>query len=171
MEPCMRKVTQYSVEFKEKLLAKVFSPNAPSNVELARHSGVPYPTLYQWISMSKRKKVKSGDTPMRPKDKNAEAKLQAVIDTLSMTEEEKGAYCRKHGVYTHHLEEWKKQILAGLGAINTNKEQKAEYQQSLVEMKKLKRDLHRKDKALAEVSALLILKKKADLIWGDNEDD
>jgi len=170
MEPYMRKSTQYSVEFKEQLLAKVFSPNAPSNVELARRAGVPYPTLYQWISMSKKKKVKSGDIPMRPKDKDAEAKLQAVFDTLQMTEEERGAYCRKKGFYSHHLEEWKKQILAGLETTHS-KEQRAEHQKTISEMKKLKRDLHRKDKALAEVSALLILKKKADLLWGDNEDD
>jgi transposase-like protein len=88
-----------------------------------------------------------------------------------MTEEERGAYCRKHGFHTHHLDEWKKQILEGLGATDTGKEKKSEYQKTLVEMKKLKSDLHRKDKALAEVSALLILKKKADLLWGDKEDD
>jgi transposase len=166
----MRKCSQYSAEFKEKILAKVFSPNAPSNVELARESGIPYPTLYQWILMSRKKRVKSGNSPIRPKDKDAEAKLQAVFDTLPMTEEERGAYCRKHGFYTHHLEEWKKQILAGLEVPNS-KEQKVVDQKAAAEMKKLKSDLNRKDKALAEVTALLILKKKADLLWGDNEDD
>jgi hypothetical protein len=39
------------------------------------------------------------------------------------------------------------------------------------ENRNLKKDLNRKDKALAETSALLVLKKKADLIWGDLEDD
>ena len=170
MEPYMRKCSQYSPKFKEKLLAKVFSPNAPSNVELARRAGVPYPTLYQWISMSRKKKVKSSDIPMRPKDKTAEDKLKAVFDTLQMTEEEQGAYCRKHGLYTHHLEEWKKQILAGLQPIDS-KENKAEYRQMTAENKELRKELNRKEKALAEASALLILKKKANLIWGDGEDD
>jgi transposase-like protein len=167
----MRKCTQYSAEFKEKLLAKAFSPNAPSHVELARRSGVPYHTLYQWISMSKKKKkVKSDDAAMRPKDKTAEAKLRAVFDTLQMTEEERGAYCRKHGLYTYHLDEWKTQILAGLKPIEP-REHKAEYRQLTVENKTLKKELNRKEKALAEASALLILKKKADLIWGDGEGD
>lgn len=168
----MRHCTQYSPEFKTKILAKALVPNAPSVIELARESGIPYPTLYRWVYMSRKKKIKSdGNTPMRPKEQSAEAKLQAVIDTVSMTEEERGAYCRKHGLYTHHLDEWKKQILEGLGALNTNREKKSEHQKTLVEIKKLKSDLHRKDKALAEVSALLILKKKADLLWGDKEDD
>src|ERR1700722_13947435 len=105
-----------------------------------------------------------------PKDKTTETKLQAVIDTLQMTEEERGAYCRKHGLYTHHLDEWKKQILSGL-EIGSSKEQKFEQRQQSDEIKKLKSELNRKDKALAEASALLILKKKANLIWGDSEDD
>jgi transposase-like protein len=167
----MRKCTQYSAEFKEKLLAKVFSPNAPSYVELARRAGVPYPTLYQWISMSKkRKKIRSDDVPTRPKDKTPETKLQAVFDTLHMTEEERSAYCRKHGLYTHHLDEWKTQILAGLKPIGS-KEDKVEYRQLTIENKNLKKELSRKERALAEASALLILKKKANLIWGDGEDD
>ena len=159
----------YSVELKEKLLVKAFSSNAPSIVELARESGISYSTLYSWIYMSRKKSIENGIIPICPKDKTAEVKLKAVFDTLQMTEEERGAYCRKHGLYTHHLEEWKKQILTSLEAPNS-KEQKAGDQKAIAEMKKLKNDLHRKDKALAEVSALLILKKKADLLWGDNED-
>lgn len=167
----MRQIRQYSAEFKEKLLAKVFSPNAPSRLELARRANIPYPTLVTWITMSKKKqKVKFKNHSIRPKDKTAEAKFQAVSDTLQMTEEERGAYCRKHGFYTHHLEEWKKQIFTGLET-TCSKEQKKENNKVVDEIKKLNRDLHRKDKALAEVSALLILKKKADLLWGVHEDD
>lgn len=97
---------------------------------------------------------------MRPNDKTAEEKLRAVFDTLQMSEEERGAYCRDHGLYTHHLEEWKKQIIAGLQPLDS-KENKAEYRQITAENKELKRELNRKEKALAEASALLILKKKA----------
>ena len=104
----MRQTRQYSSEFKEKLLAKVFSPNAPSRLELARRANIPYTTLVTWIKMGKKKqkaKFKNHSLPLRPKDKTAEAKLQAVFDTLQMTQEERGAYCREHGLYTHHLEE------------------------------------------------------------------
>lgn len=171
MELCMRKVSQYSTQFKEKLLAKVFSPNAPSTVELAKRANVPYPTLYQWISMSKKsKEIKSHVAAMPSKDNTPEAKLKAVFDTLQMTEEERSAYCRKHGFYTHYLDEWKTQVLAGLKPVDT-KEDKAVYRQLTLENKQLKKDLNRKERALAEASALLILKKKASLIWGGGEDD
>jgi transposase-like protein len=169
----MRKCTQYSAEFKEKLLAKAFSPNAPSVVELARRAGIPSATLHTWIHMKKKNKITRLDNiniPLRPKDITAEAKLQAVSDTLNATEEERSAYCRKHGFYIHHLDEWKQQLLADLKPIDT-KNCKAEYRQLVAENKDLKRELTRKDKALAEASALLILKKKANLLWGDSEDD
>jgi hypothetical protein len=35
----------------------------------------------------------------------------------------------------------------------------------------LERELRRKDKALAETAALLTLRKKAQAIWGDGEDE
>jgi transposase len=167
----MRKCTQYSKEFKEKMLAKVLSPNAPSAIELAKESGVPYATLYHWIVKSRNNKSIVGEgSPMRPKDRTAETKLQAVFDTLHMTKEERGAYCRKKGLYTHHLDEWKEQILSGLNSVDS-KVHKSEYRELMVNNKQLKTDLRRKEKALAEASALLILKKKASLIWGDGEDD
>jgi transposase-like protein len=165
----MRKCRQYSNEFKEKLLAKVFSPNAPSVIELARRAGIPYHTLTTWIYMSKKKPMQSnGTTSVHPKDKSAEAKLQAISDTLKMTEAEKSAYCRKHGFYMHELDEWKTQMLSG---VNSPREQKSENRQYIAEIKQLKKELNRKEKALAETSALLVLKKKANLIWGDGEED
>jgi transposase-like protein len=173
MEPYMsiRKCIQYSAEFKEQLLAKVFSPDSPSTVELAKRAGVPYATLYTWIKMSKHKNsIPSSTRSLRPASQSAEAKLRAVIETLDKTEEERSAYCRAHGFYPHHLEAWKAQILNGLDTTDTKKE-KAEQQHLTKENKHLKSELNRKDKALAVVSALLILKKKADLLWGEKEDD
>ena len=171
MEPYRRKCTQYSSEFKEQLLAKVFTPNGSSTVELAQQSGVPYATLYTWIKMSKKQSVRPQQTiPLRPESQSAEAKLRAVLDTLDKTESERSAYCREHGIYMHHLTAWKEQILKDLDTMPTKKE-KAEQQALKNENKKLKSELNRKDKALAEVSALLILKKKADLLWGVEEDN
>jgi transposase len=165
----MRNVTTYPAKIKASVLAKALAPNAPSIVELAKEFNIPYATIYSWTTSMLRKKDIIQNDPQRPKDKPAQEKLQAVLDTMDMTEEERSAYCRKHGIYINHLDEWKNQILESLGAATTKKH-KDEYQLILNEVKQLKKDLHRKDKALAEVSALLILKKKADLLWGDNED-
>ena|SRR5271154_6375883 len=165
-----RQCTQYSVEFKEKLLGKVFSQNSPSPVELAKSHGVPYGTLHTWIKMRKNKNIKQPLVGTAPENRTAEDKLRMVIATLEQTDAERGAYCRAEGVYTHHLESWKAQILSGLTGISV-KQNKAECQQLTHANKKLQSELNRKDKALAEISALLILKKKADLLWGGKEAD
>lgn len=166
----MKQVTVYSKAIKASVLAKVMALNAPSVVELAKEFNIPYPTVYSWKNaMLKKQNVKQLNAPQRPYDKSPEAKLQAVIDTMGKTEQEQGAYCRAQGIYSNHLDTWKKQMLEGLGVASSN-ERKAENQKTLKEIKQLKRDLERKDKALAEVSALLILKKKADLLWGVDED-
>lgn len=164
----MRKVTQYSAEIKANVLAKAFALNPPRVVELAEEFNIPIGTIYTWIFNMRNKKGKS--SPQRSNDKSTETKLQAVIDTAKMGDEERGAYCREHGIYTHHLNEWRTQFLQGFGAGCSNKEAKAE-RMLQNENNKLKRDLHKKDKALAEVSALLVLKKKADLIWGTIDED
>jgi len=173
-EYLMRQVTKYEPSFKDSVIAKTLTPNGPSIVELSKEFNIPYGTIFTWVStMKKKKKYKPvNTTSVRPKDRSAEFKLQALIDTMAMSIDERGAYCREHGIYTHHLDEWKKIILAGLSNSNAaTLAQKTKDQKTVSELKKLKSDLQRKDKALAEVSALLILKKKADLLWGAEEDD
>ena len=109
----MRQITQYSAAIKANVLAKALAPNAPSVVELAKEFNIPYARIYTW----KQAMSKKQNTPKRPNDKSAQSKLQAVIETMGMTEEEQGAYCRTHGIYSHHLEAWKKQILEALGCV------------------------------------------------------
>ena len=169
-----KKIIRYPEEIKSSILAKALAPNGPKIIDLAREFNIPYNTIYSWLAeMLKKKNINKTDrsNPQRPQDKTAKDKLQAVIDTIDKTEDERSAYCRQHGIYVHHLDEWKTQMLDGLGlGVANNKKVKADHQLILNEVKQLKRDLARKDKALADVSALLILKKKADLLWGDSED-
>ena len=153
------------------MLSKALAPNAPTIAELAKKAKIPYNTLHKWISMKKRDNTIS--TPTSAKSSQVvlpDAKFKAVTDTINMATEELNAYCRSNGFYPHHLIEWKQQILSGLAPIN-NKKETTEYRNLVIENKTLKKELYRKDRALAETSALLILKKKANLLWGDDEDD
>ena len=166
--------TKYPESIKASLLAKSLAPHAPSVVELAKEFNIPLATAYTWIHKmrKKQKTAHEGPTSQRPKDKSPEAKLHAVFNTMDKTEQEQSEYCRAEGIYSNHLDAWRAQMLEGLGAVSTStKELKAQNQQVTEENKQLKRDLNRKDKALAEVSALLILKKKVDLLWGADKDD
>ena len=168
----MRQTTNYSESIKAAVLTKLMAINGPSMVELTKEFNIPSSTIHSWKkNMLKKQVINSPNIAQRPNEKSPEFKLQAVIDTLGKTTEEQSAYCRAQGIYSNHLDTWKKEMLAGLGAsLLTAKTAKAEIQKLTNEIKQLKKNLHRKDKALAEVSALLILKKKADLLWGVEED-
>jgi transposase len=176
----MRQATKYTDAIKASVLSKALAPNAPGVIELAKEFNIPKATIYTWMFNMKNKNNNEKRVQQRPKDQSPASKLQAVMDTLGKTEQEQSAYCRTQGIYYNHIEAWKQQILESLDAVSSisdkssnakEKENKAANQRIQDEMKQLKNDLNRKDKALAELTALLILKKKADLLWGDSEDD
>jgi hypothetical protein len=173
----MRQVTKYTDAIKASVLSKALAPNAPGVIELAKEFNIPKATIYTWVINMKNKNNRKDRVQQRPKDRTPAFKFQAVMDTLGKTEEEQSAYCRAHGIYYDHIEAWRQQIMESLGASASivdkakEKENKAELQRTHDEMKALKSNLKRKDKALAELTALLVLKKKADLLWGESEGD
>jgi len=90
-----------------------------------------------------------------------------VMETYSMNEAQLSAYCRKHGLYVSQIKEWVKKLEESLDGKVESAKLNAEKQRTL----KLEKELKRKEKALAEAAALLVLRKKADAIWGDKEED
>lgn len=175
--------TVYSQEFQEKIVAKLLHPTGPSVLQLAEETGISKSTLYKWLSNFKQqpsniktKTDKMTEKPLnspvaiRPQNWSALDKFKAITETASMSEKEIGAYCRQNGIYASNLEQWEKTIIEGLKP-SVNKEQRIENVKLKAEIKMLKSELNRKEKALAEASALLILKKKAHLIWGDGKED
>ena len=106
----------------------------------------------------------------RPQDWSAEEKLQVVMEAASVPEEQLGAFLRNKGIHETHLRQWRSQMLQGLHDKTSGKKGGRKRKEDK-EIKELKKELARKDKALAEAAALLILKKKAQAIWGDEDDD
>lgn len=104
-----------------------------------------------------------------PNDWNPEDKLKAVLEAASLRDDQLGEFLRRKGIHETHLQQWRLQMLNGLG-----KTQKTKSKSSSVEKKQirqLEKELRRKDKALAETAALLVLKKKVQQIWGEEDDD
>lgn len=166
----MRK--DHPLEFKEKLVAKLLSSNGPSVVELSNETGLSKSVLYKWLKLFKNNSLNTAGKKMsKSRSKwSLEAKLDAVILTTNMSEQERGVFCRSKGIYSEDLIAWRKELINGAN-LEKFQEQRSELLKSKTEVKNLKKELTRKEKALAEASALLILKKKASLLWGDPEDD
>jgi transposase-like protein len=105
----------------------------------------------------------------RPDGKTAAEKLRLVNEASALSEEELGEFLRKNGIHSAQLEQWRKDALAGLGA--PVRKPSSKHTQEAKKIRELEREVRRKDKALAETAALLVLKKKAQAIWGDEDDD
>ena len=107
----------------------------------------------------------------RPQDWSAAEKLKAVIEFESLPLEKQGEFLRREGLHSNHIEGWKRSMEAGLEPLEVPRAARSEVAQLRAQNKALERDLNKKDKALAEVTALLVLKKKADLLWGTGENE
>ena len=107
-------------------------------------------------------------TAKRPQDWSAEEKLAAVIEAASVAEAELGAFLRARGLHQAQLQEWRQRLLASLSErpAGAAKRTRAEARR----IRQLEHELTRKEKALAEAAALLMLKKKARAIWGDEDE-
>ncbi len=107
----------------------------------------------------------------RAQDWTPEEKVRAVMETGGLSEAELGVYLRRHGLHFDQLETWRaearKAAVGALGGATTKAKRSAEKR----EIRRLEREVQRKDKALAETTALLVLKKKFNALFGDEDDD
>ena len=159
----------YAQEFKEKTARQLLPPHSKSVASVSRETGVSEPTLYAWKKQFAQQ-VQPAGAPREgaPRESapswNAKDRLNAVIATAAMSEVERSAWCREQGLYVEQLDAWREAFegmdddKAQASRSNTARERKS--------LAKLQKELERKDKALAEAAALLVLSKKARAIWG-----
>jgi transposase-like protein len=136
-------------------------PESSSLDTVSQKVGISVATLARWRAAA----LASNDG--RP-HWTATARLEAVIATAAMDETARSAWCREHGLFPTDLDRWKQDAISGLG--EPRDEGAAEAKQERRRIKELERDLSRKDKALAETAALLVLSKKLSAIVRDGED-
>ena len=161
---------QRTEEFKRAAVEKFHHRGSRSVEEVARGLGVSSWSLYQWSkgygSSEGMKKNR------RPAERSVQEKLKAVIEFEGLEGEKQGEYLRREGLHSEHIAGWKKSMEAGLeGGGGLTAANRSEWAADKKKIKELERDLARKDRALAETTALLVLKKKADLIWGSGENE
>ena len=154
----------YSNEFKDAIRSKILSRGNKTLTEVCEAEGLKLGTVSKWV------RADGSSLVMKKQNSSkwsAEQKLKALIESASLSEAELGVYLRRNGLFSPQLEQWKKEILSSLGSVPKNVAKDDRDQK----IKILEREILRKDKALAEASALLILQKKVNLIWGHNDED
>ena len=153
-------VARYGKVFKDRAVARLLPPESAPVQMVSQELGVSVATLERW-------RADALSTPVRDRGRvwTAAARLHAVITTAAMDESQRSAWCREKGVYPTELEQWKQNAVAALGETPEERASPQETRDSRKRIKELERDLRRKDKALAETTALLVLSKQLQAIF------
>lgn len=160
--------SQYSDAFVEQALLKAHSRSGRSIRSVAEELNVEYETLKKWLQRKSVEKIRANAVKeKRPQDWRREEQLAALMETHGLSGEALNAWCRERGIFHHHLESWKADFAKGASE-PVQDQRSARALKS--ENEKLKAELKRKEKALAEAAALLVLQKKFRALW-DNEDN
>lgn len=161
----------YSNGFRNRMLQRLTGPDAISATRLSHETGVSQQTLSRWLRAARRFRSMNEPTPpsSSPSEHlsslSAEEKLRIVLEASALPEAELGAFLRRQGLHASQIEEWRARITEALSE-KARPKPKA-LPKDAKRIRELERELHRKDRALAEVTALLALKKKLQTLWGD----
>lgn len=150
---------QYSDEFKEQALAKVYSRGLRTIQAVADDLNLSIHTLKTWMSNTVPTDPPKPTAAKRPQDWRPEERLQALHESHGLNGEALNAWCRQQGLFTHQLAQWKSDFCT-VASPRSGSEDSQTLRNLKAENQRLERELNRKDKALAEAAALLILQKK-----------
>lgn len=163
----------YPEKFREEMVSKMLGPNAVSANALSKNAGVGQPTLSKWL-----RDAKMSGVSKKPKDKpsasvpakrawTAADKLRVIVAAAQLDEASLGEFLRREGLHESDLEAFRAEAMSGLSAEAARPASSS----AMKEIKQLRRDLDRKQKALKEAEALLVLRKKLHALWGSPEGD
>lgn len=169
-------MVQYSTKFRSKMLEKMMAPGGRSANALSAEVGVAQGTLSRWLReagsvggmKSKRSPSAKQSSSSTPKHRRAQDKLRLLMEASALSGDELGEFLRREGIHEADLARWRESSLEGLSG---KVAQTATANATDKRVRNLEKEIRRKDKALAETAALLVLQKKVREIWGDGGDD
>ena len=156
-------MARFGQSFKDRAVARLLPPESATLELVSKEAGIVVGTLEKW-----RESIAS--MPARGRAWTAPAKLQAVITTAALSEVDKNAWCREHCIYPTELEQWCSSATTALADPQGARAKPEVTRNDRKRIKDLERELLRKDRALAETAALLVLSKKVAAIYNWGED-
>lgn len=157
-------MARYGQAFKDRVVAKLLPPESADISKVSQEIGVGTNTLERW-------RAEALCMPEKTRTWTAAARLEAVITTAAMDANAKSAWCREKGIYVTELEAWRENAMAALDEPSQPRVSPEQSRRAQKRIKDLEREVRRKDKALAETAALLVLTKKVSAIFGENADE
>jgi hypothetical protein len=166
------------------MVQRLVGPKAVSANQLAQEVGIHQGTLSRWLRAAHPLDMStSKGTEQNPpagaavkenaaRKKSADDKVRIVFAAEALAAEDLGTLLRREGVHDAELEAWRAAVKsAAVEALNGTSANAAPARSAeRKRIHELERELRRKDKALAEAAALLLLEKKLQALWGDGDD-
>ena len=160
---------KYSTGFRNTVIKKVLPPENRSIAEVSKETGVSDQTIRNWLFKLKNDNLNPEEGEISPEQRSPSEKMSLIFESRSLSSEAKGEWLRKNGIHSEHLVLWEQELRDQVND-KSNKEKETIKKQKK-KIKSLEKELGRKEKALAEMAALMVLKKKAEAIWGEDEED
>ena len=135
--------SHHSSEFKEQALLKARHRGTRSVISIADELNMAAGTLRKWLSASN--KISRAQ------------RLMALQQSYALDDMARAGWCRQHGVFEHQLAQWREDFCTL--AVPASREASGAFRELQRQHEQLQRELRRKEKALAEVAALLVLQK------------
>ena len=163
---------RYSKELKSSIITKMIPPNHQSLRLIQQETGVPEGTLKLWRKQIRGKGFAAPAGERQSEKWSTRDKYLIVVKTSTLSEVELAEYCRKKGLYVEQVKSWQDNCIQANGgvaqelALSQRREREKEK-----ELKQVKKELQRKESALAETAALLVLRKKFNAIWGPKDEE
>ncbi len=165
----MRGKTYYTEAFRQQALEKVYTRGSRTVKAVAKELNINPWTLKNWMRLPEESSIrKEAVSAKRPKDWSRAERLKLLLDSHGLDDEALNAFCRERGIFRHHLEQWQVAFESDTSVISSP--DRAELHELKETNKALVRELRRKEKALAEAAALLVLQKKYQALWEDKDD-
>ena len=153
-------MARYGASYKQRAVARLLPPESAPVAVVARELGVGEGTLERW-------RAEALQEAKGERTWTAAARLEAVIATTALEETAKSAWCREHGLFPSELDGWRSAAVAALAAPEEARATPQQTRQDQRRIQELEREVKRKDKALAETAALLVLSKKLSAVFGE----
>lgn len=157
---------RYTAEEKAWVLEQMSPPVSRSVVELGKETGITQVTLRTWRNEATAEGASMPGTVKREGRWSSADKFRAVLETAPMSEAQLAEYCRVKAIQPEQLRHWRHACERANDPTGTSPAISVTVVKQIHE---LQRELRRKNAALAEAAALLVLRKKADAIWGKDE--
>lgn len=162
----------YTDAFKRQIVQRMLAPDAPSATALCKEVRIPQSTLSRWLRRASTLGLVPSHKPASPPGspaRSAADKLRLLLAFEALPEVERGAWLRQQGLHEAELLQWRQTMVDALDEPKSEASAKNVVQSKRIRL--LERELLRKEKALAEAAALLVLQKKVRALWEAEDDD